>query len=50
MSRSIIRRPLPQPGGPVFITDGGLETTLVFHERIELPQFNTSTLLRTATG
>ncbi|HRI82180.1 MAG TPA: homocysteine S-methyltransferase family protein [Opitutaceae bacterium] len=50
MSRSHTRRPLPQPGGPVFITDGGLETTLIFHERIELPQFNASTLLRTAAG
>lgn len=50
MSRNYLRRPLPQPGGPVFITDGGLETTLVFHERIELPQFNASTLLRNASG
>ncbi|KJK24829.1 homocysteine methyltransferase [Burkholderiaceae bacterium 16] len=30
---------LPRPGGPVFLADGGLETTLVFLEGIELPCF-----------
>ena len=30
---------LPQLDGGPFITDGGLETTLVFHDGIELPDF-----------
>ncbi|MGE8364740.1 homocysteine S-methyltransferase family protein [Cupriavidus sp.] len=30
---------LPKPGGPVFLADGGLETSLVFLEGIELPCF-----------
>src|SRR3954471_24430369 len=32
------RRP-PTPGGPLYLTDGGLETTLIFHAGIELPCF-----------
>lgn len=30
---------LPHESSIPFITDGGLETTLVFHEKIELPCF-----------
>jgi len=30
---------LPQMNGRKYITDGGLETTLIFHEGLELPEF-----------
>ncbi|HRQ64096.1 MAG TPA: homocysteine S-methyltransferase family protein [Xanthomonadaceae bacterium] len=33
-----------------FLTDGGLETTLIFHEGIELPMFAAFDLLRTEAG
>ncbi len=33
-----------------FVTDGGLETTLVFHERIDLRHFAAFDLIRTANG
>ena len=33
------RNELPQLGSDVFLTDGGLETTLIFHEGIDLPEF-----------
>jgi homocysteine S-methyltransferase len=33
------RDQLPQLSGDVFITDGGLETTLIFHEGLDLPDF-----------
>ena len=41
---------LPQLGEKLFLTDGGLETTLIFHEGIELPDFAAFHLLRTAEG
>lgn len=41
---------LPQLGGDLFLTDGGLETTLVFHEGIELPHFAAFMLLRDKAG
>jgi len=50
MPKPAARRSLPQAGGPVFITDGGLETTLVFHEKLDLPDFNASALLRDGAG
>ena len=28
---------LPQLDGGIFLTDGGLETTLIFHDKLELP-------------
>jgi homocysteine S-methyltransferase len=34
----------------IFLTDGGLETTLVFHEGVELPFFAAFVLLRTTEG
>jgi hypothetical protein len=43
------RRRLPQLGDRVFLTDGGLETTLVFHEGIELPASFRPTPLPEAT-
>jgi homocysteine S-methyltransferase len=36
---------LPRPGGPRFLTDGGLETTLIFHDRIDLPEFASFVLM-----
>ena len=37
---------LPQLDGRLFLTDGGIETTLIFHERLELPFFAAFHLLR----
>lgn len=44
------RRKLPQLGGGAYITDGGLETTLIFHEGVELPHFAAFVLLETEAG
>ena len=44
------RNALPQLGGDLFLTDGGLETTLIFHEGWELPDFAAFLLLRDAPG
>ena len=44
------RRSLPQLDGSLFLTDGGIETTLVFHEGLELPDFAAFDLLRRAGG
>ena len=44
------RHALPQLGDTLFLTDGGLETTLIFHEGIELPHFASFALMRTAEG
>ena len=44
------RHRLPQLRNTLFLTDGGLETTLVFHENVELPYFAAFDLLRTAEG
>ena len=42
---------LPQLAGDrMFLADGGLETTLVFHRGIELPEFAAFPLLGTAEG
>jgi S-methylmethionine-dependent homocysteine/selenocysteine methylase len=41
---------LPQLDGSVFVTDGGLETTLVFDRGIALPDFAAFPLLTTAAG
>lgn len=32
------RSSLPQLSGDLFLTDGGIETTLIFHEGLELAQ------------
>jgi homocysteine S-methyltransferase len=44
------RNDLPQLKGGVFLTDGGMETTLIFHEGIELPHFASFVLLAELTG
>ena len=42
--------PLRQLADKLFLTDGGLETTLVFHDGIELPHFAAFDLLRSEAG
>ena len=44
------RDALPQLGGELFLTDGGIETTLIFHEGLELPYFAAFHLLQTPEG
>ena len=44
------RTSLPQLGGRLFLTDGGMETTLIFHEGLELPDFAAFHLLKSAEG
>ena len=44
------RSALPQLGGELFLTDGGIETTLIFHDGLELPDFAAFHLLATAEG
>lgn len=44
------RNALPQLTGGLFLTDGGIETTLIFHEGVELPDFAAFHLLRSPTG
>ena len=44
------RQRLPQLDGGTFITDGGMETTLIFHEGVELPEFAAFPLLDDARG
>ena len=44
------RNRLPQLGGQPFITDGGLETTLLFIDGFELPQFAAFPLLGSDDG
>src|SRR5688572_26479054 len=41
---------LPQLDGDLFLTDGGIETTLIFHEGIELPLFAAFDLLKDDEG
>ena len=40
------RSVLPQLGDDFFLTDGGIETTLIFHRGLELPDFAAFDLLR----
>lgn len=47
---STYRDRLPQLGNDLFLTDGGLETTLVFHEELTLPCFAAFDLLKDADG
>jgi S-methylmethionine-dependent homocysteine/selenocysteine methylase len=41
---------LPQLDGDLFLTDGGLETELIFHDGLELPAFAAFDLLKDAEG
>ena len=47
---STYRHALPQLAGGLFLTDGGIETTLIFHEGLELPHFAAFHLLRSPEG
>src|SRR6185369_15095340 len=44
------RHALPQLDGDLFLTDGGIETTLIFHEGLDLPDFAAFHLLQTPAG
>src|SRR5688572_25019111 len=44
------RNRLPQLDGELFLTDGGLETTLVFHQGVDLPCFAAFDLLKDEHG
>ena len=46
----LYRNELPQLSGDLFLTDGGLETTLVFHEGRDLPEFAAFVLLENEDG
>src|SRR5688572_17422029 len=50
MTHSRYRAALPQLTGGLFLTDGGIETTLVFHDGLELPDFAAFHLLKTPEG
>jgi S-methylmethionine-dependent homocysteine/selenocysteine methylase len=41
---------LPQLADTTFITDGGMETTLIFHQGLELPHFASFVLLDDEKG
>jgi homocysteine S-methyltransferase len=41
---------LPQLGEDVFLTDGGIETTLIYHQGLALPEFAAFVLLAEAAG
>ena len=47
---ALYRQRLPQLDGELFITDGGIETTLIFHHGLELPAFAAFHLLRDEEG
>ncbi len=44
------RNNLPQLSGDVFLTDGGIETTLIFLEGLTSPSFAAFDLLKDAAG
>ena len=44
------RHHLPQLEGGLFLTDGGIETTLIFHEGLDLPRFAAFDLLKDDEG
>jgi homocysteine S-methyltransferase len=46
----VYRAALPQLTGGLFLTDGGIETTLIFHDRLDLPYFAAFDLLRSESG
>ena len=41
---------LPQLEGGLFLTDGGIETVLIFHEGLDLPEFAAFDLLKDNEG
>ena len=47
---STYRQALPQLSDRIFLTDGGIETTLIYHQGMELPQFAAFVLLDDDAG
>ena len=47
---AIYRSNLPQLSGDLFLTDGGIETTMLFHEGLDLPYFAAFHLLNNPNG
>ena len=47
---ALYRNSLPQLGNALFLTDGGIETALIFNEGIELPDFAAFDLFRRPGG
>jgi homocysteine S-methyltransferase len=41
---------IPTAGGPSFVTDGGMETDLIFNHGVDLPEFAAFPLLDDAVG
>lgn len=50
MTTARYRHALPQLSGQRMLTDSGLETTLIFHDGLDLPLFASFALLATAEG
>jgi S-methylmethionine-dependent homocysteine/selenocysteine methylase len=46
----MLRSHLPQLSGSVFLTDGGVETDLIFHRGVDLPEFASFVLHENAEG
>jgi S-methylmethionine-dependent homocysteine/selenocysteine methylase len=44
------KKPLPQLDGGLYLTDGGIETTLIFHDGLDLPHFAAFHLLKDEAG
>jgi S-methylmethionine-dependent homocysteine/selenocysteine methylase len=44
------RAELPQLGDELFLTDGGIETSLIFHRGLDLPEFAAFDLLKNEAG
>ena len=44
------RQHLPQLDDELFMTDGGMETTLIFHDGVDLPYFAAFDLLKQESG
>jgi len=44
------RNQLPQLSSSIFMTDGGLETDLIFNKGIDLPEFAAFDLLKSSEG
>ena len=50
IERAEHRHRLPQLDGRLFLTDGGLETTLIFHDGFDLPMFAAFVLTESEQG
>jgi S-methylmethionine-dependent homocysteine/selenocysteine methylase len=50
MDRVKYRKQLPQLGDRAFLTDGGIETSLIFHRGLDLPEFAAFDLLTDEAG